>query len=95
MKPEELDAFLDCEWLQRSWTFQEVILASNPIIVRGNKAISWGSLFGGFVLYMKSGLLCYEYVYSESVKHTLQAAAPKARGRMTAELRFQRVIGAV
>ena len=52
--------------------------------------LAWGSLFGGFVLYMKSGLLCYEYVYSESVKHRLAAAAPKGRGRVTAVMRFQR-----
>ena len=27
--------------------------------------LAWGSLFGGFVIYLKDGRLCYEYVFSE------------------------------
>lgn len=43
----ELNALLDCEWLYRAWTFQEIILASNPVILRGNEAIGWATLYNG------------------------------------------------
>lgn len=36
-----LDAVLDCEWIHRSWTFQEFALATNPVILCGNQTISW------------------------------------------------------
>ncbi|EWZ81143.1 hypothetical protein FOWG_14719 [Fusarium oxysporum f. sp. lycopersici MN25] len=32
---------LDQTWLHRSWTFQEVILASNPILVCGQAHVTW------------------------------------------------------
>jgi len=34
-------SLLDVSWFQRAWTFQEIILASNPVIVCGPKAIDW------------------------------------------------------
>jgi hypothetical protein len=47
MQPGDLDALLDCEWLCRAWTFQEVLLASNPVLVRGRKVIAWNTLYAG------------------------------------------------
>ncbi|KAM6532795.1 hypothetical protein FALCPG4_005846 [Fusarium falciforme] len=32
---------VDQAWLQRSWTFQEIALASNPVLVFGQDHISW------------------------------------------------------
>jgi len=52
--------------------------------------LAWGSLFGGFVIYIKDAQLCYEYVYSESLKHTLAAALPQQVGRRTIQLKFER-----
>ena len=52
--------------------------------------LAWGSLFGGFVLYLKDQQLCYEYVYSESVKYTLRAAFRPPSGKAFIRLKFQR-----
>ncbi|KAK3312629.1 heterokaryon incompatibility protein-domain-containing protein [Apodospora peruviana] len=37
----DLDEILDREWTHRSWTFQELILARNPVIVCGDQTIHW------------------------------------------------------
>ena len=52
--------------------------------------LAWGSHFGGFVLFIRDGALCYEYVYSESVKHALKADWAPASGKNVVTLRFQR-----
>jgi hypothetical protein len=36
---EDFNELLDAEWIQRVWTFQEIILAHNPVIIRGSKAL--------------------------------------------------------
>jgi len=38
---ENLDHLLDQPWLQRAWTFQEVILSADCTILCGSKAILW------------------------------------------------------
>ena len=43
----DIGYFLDREWTERAWTFQEVVLASNPVIVCGEEAISWAQLQQG------------------------------------------------
>ncbi len=40
---------------------------------------SWGSRFGGFVVYVKDGLITYEYVYTEFASYVLRAAMPTGR----------------
>lgn len=52
--------------------------------------LAWGSLFGGFVIYINDGQLCYEYVFSESLKHTMSVAFPQRAGTRTIQLRFER-----
>jgi arylsulfatase len=52
--------------------------------------LAWGSLFGGFVIYVKDAQLCYEYVYSESLQHRLSAAFPQQVGRRMIQLKFER-----
>jgi hypothetical protein len=32
------------DWIQRGWTFQELILSSNPIVVCGDKTLAWEDL---------------------------------------------------
>lgn len=39
-----LDEILDREWIHRSWTFQEFLLARNITIMCGTKTISWDDL---------------------------------------------------
>ncbi|KAF4465011.1 HET-domain-containing [Fusarium albosuccineum] len=36
-----LDKFLDNNWLHRAWTFQEITLASSPVLVCGNSRLPW------------------------------------------------------
>lgn len=48
---EELDSLLNRGWHRRAWTFQEIILASNPVIVCGTKCISWAALYGGVLAF--------------------------------------------
>jgi arylsulfatase A-like enzyme len=50
--------------------------------------LAWGSRFAGFVLYIKDGELCYEYVYSESLAHKLRAPFRRQAGKSRVELRF-------
>jgi hypothetical protein len=40
----KLDEVLDREWIHRSWTFQEFVLATNLRIVCEEKTISWDDL---------------------------------------------------
>lgn len=47
LKPGDLEYLLDREWLQRAWTFQEIILASNPIVLCGDEHIAWTELQQG------------------------------------------------
>ncbi|KAF5688073.1 heterokaryon incompatibility protein [Fusarium circinatum] len=36
-----INALLDQTWLSRAWTFQEMTLATNPVLVCGRKSIPW------------------------------------------------------
>ncbi|KAK4443393.1 heterokaryon incompatibility protein-domain-containing protein [Podospora aff. communis PSN243] len=46
---KSVDKLFRREWFHRSWTFQEVILATNPLILCGNKSLKWGCMLN--VLY--------------------------------------------
>ncbi len=48
--------------------------------------LAWGSHFGGFVLYLKDGQAFYEYVYSESVTHTIRADWQPPAGKAQLDL---------
>lgn len=52
--------------------------------------LAWGSHFGGFVLYVADGQVCYEYVYSESVTHTLRAPFAPTSEASVVELHFEK-----
>lgn len=41
---DDLKDVLSREWLERMWTYQEILLASNPVIVCGNSHIQWSRL---------------------------------------------------
>jgi hypothetical protein len=36
---QELDQFFNCKWITRIWTYQEVIMSPNPVVVRGSTHI--------------------------------------------------------
>lgn len=41
---DDLNRILGHEWLTRVWTFQEIVLASNPVLVCGQSLIPWSVL---------------------------------------------------
>jgi hypothetical protein len=45
--PDNFDDLLGREWLQRVWTFQEIILACNPVLVCGSKRLAWDDFLRG------------------------------------------------
>ncbi|MCW2573823.1 MAG: sulfatase [Frankiales bacterium] len=69
-----------------------VITASFEVAQRPVEGVllAWGSHFGGFVLYMMNGELCYEYAYSQDVRHTLKAPWQPAPGPAQVELAIRR-----
>ncbi|KAF2804757.1 HET-domain-containing protein [Mytilinidion resinicola] len=38
---QDIDDVLSREWITRIWTFQEILLASNPILVCGHRHLTW------------------------------------------------------
>jgi len=52
---EDLEDLLRQDWLKRGWTYQEIILACNPVIVCGNKSMSWDNFIRGieYLLFLK------------------------------------------
>ncbi len=51
--PKDLLHLLDNQWLYRVWTYQEVMLSPNPILICGKLAIPWWR-FSMSVIYLRS-----------------------------------------
>ncbi len=51
--------------------------------------LSYGSWFGGIVLYVKDGKLHFEYLYSDCLRHTLSAELPSTAGLVQVSLQFE------
>lgn len=45
--PGDVHELLDNKWTQRAWAYQEIVYASNPVVVCGEKAITWSGLQRG------------------------------------------------
>lgn len=52
--------------------------------------LAWGSHFGGFVVYLKDGQACYEYAYSQDVRHSIKADWQPPEGRAEIQLDVRR-----
>ena len=52
----DLNELLNREWVKRMWTYQEILLASNPIVVCGNHHLRWSLLEIGIIFLEFSGL---------------------------------------
>jgi hypothetical protein len=52
---EDLEDLLRQDWLERGWTYQEIILACNPVVVCGNKSMTWDNFIRGieYLLFLK------------------------------------------
>jgi hypothetical protein len=53
---DDLIALLDNVWLTRMWTYQEILLASNPILVLGNTHLQWSMLERAIIFLQYSGV---------------------------------------
>lgn len=62
----------------------------DPAATAEGVILSWGSRFGGFVLYIKDRTLHYEYVFSEATTHRAQLPMPKQGGLTQLTLSVQR-----
>lgn len=49
----DLNAILDRPWIRRVWTYQEIMLSLNPIIICGSTALTWDKLAAS-VIYLDS-----------------------------------------
>ncbi|KAI2464132.1 heterokaryon incompatibility protein-domain-containing protein [Annulohypoxylon bovei var. microspora] len=47
-EPEDFEELLGRDWFSRSWTFQEVILARNLVLVCGSDSLPWVEFMRGF-----------------------------------------------
>ncbi|KAK0705759.1 heterokaryon incompatibility protein-domain-containing protein [Apiosordaria backusii] len=52
----DLDQVLDREWIHRSWTFQELILARQLVVLCGTKEISWEELISAIALMAQNSM---------------------------------------
>ncbi|KAI1410543.1 heterokaryon incompatibility protein-domain-containing protein [Hypoxylon sp. FL1857] len=47
-RPEDIDEFLGRDWFSRVWTFQELILARNLVLICGTDSLPWVEFMRGF-----------------------------------------------
>ena len=53
---DDLNKLLDREWIKRLWTYQEILLASNPVIVCGHSHLPWSEFAIGILFLEYSGI---------------------------------------
>ncbi|RDW57001.1 hypothetical protein BP6252_13919 [Coleophoma cylindrospora] len=46
---DDVNNILEREWIRRVWTYQEIMLASNPVIVCGDRHLQWTTFAMGIV----------------------------------------------
>jgi hypothetical protein len=56
---EDVNDVLQREWIRRMWTFQEILFASNPIMVCGDKHIPWARFIFG-ITFIECSAFAYE-----------------------------------
>lgn len=77
---EDLIRVLDCEYIRRVWTYQEILLASRPALVCGSSHLPWNG-FENSLLFISNSRVLGKYVTTwESI------AFDRARLDMTARL---------
>jgi hypothetical protein len=53
---QDMDDLLDREWVRRIWTYQEILLASNPTVVCGGFQLPWAQFSLGVTFLEYSGI---------------------------------------
>jgi hypothetical protein len=72
-----INSLLNCPWIQRAWTWQELILARKAVIICGSKALSWDR----FLLALSVLDLCSQKSETPSLEQI-----PLSRGSMMGTL---------
>jgi Heterokaryon incompatibility protein (HET) len=75
---EDLEELLTRDWINRIWTFQEIVLAFNPVIVCGNRYLSWCRFAIGINFLHYSGI---NYNNGEPIIENLDAWTDVSSGR--------------
>ncbi|KAF2667472.1 hypothetical protein BT63DRAFT_472203 [Microthyrium microscopicum] len=65
---EDFQTLLSCDWAERIWTLQEIILARNVVVICGTQMVTWNDFIRGLVLGT------WEWYAANS--KTIQAIAP-------------------
>jgi hypothetical protein len=63
----DLEDLLSRDWIQRIWTYQEILLASNPIVVCGNAHLSW-SRFELSIIFLEDTGVNYEDIITPKIR---------------------------
>ena len=50
----DIELFSKPPWIERLWTFQELLLSSNPVILCGSKAVTWDSMISSILPHARS-----------------------------------------
>ncbi|CAN9314445.1 unnamed protein product [Alternaria sp. RS040] len=67
-KSESMQDLFNRGWFTRTWTIQEVALASAPLVMCGGKTILWGNLMSGFHI-------AFEHENTDTVRSARNAAS--------------------
>ncbi|RDL33032.1 uncharacterized protein BP5553_08471 [Venustampulla echinocandica] len=64
---EDLEDLLSRDWIRRLWTYQEILLANNPIVVCGNAHLPW-SRFELSIIFLEDTGVNYEDIITPKIQ---------------------------
>lgn len=76
---DDLALFFRCDWINRIWTYQEIILSSNPVVVCGYRHLPWAQLEHNAVLLASM----YNIVRANGLRAWLEVVLTRATYRAT------------
>ena len=76
---DDLSELLDHDWLRRMWTYQDILVASSPVVVCGDDHLSWPR-FALSIIYLEYSTVNYDLAWKPKVS-TLEKWATLALGR--------------
>lgn len=85
---DDLVRFLDQPWARRVWTYQEVMLSTNPVIVCGQSTIPWWRFAMG-ILFLCSTTRLYPLDGESNVERTLARSLRSWRTHVVDRHEFQ------
>jgi hypothetical protein len=83
-----IDSLLGSPWIQRAWTWQELILARKAIIISGNKSLSWNR----FILAISVLDLSYQKIDTWGIGQVPLPRRSITGTLMTASIAYQEIV---